>query len=518
MGKNMSTKQKQFNNRIACIAIFAVYAVLTLIGALRHEIWFDEAQAWTIARDNNIAGIFNQLRYEGHPPLWYFILYVFSHLGFECSIMPLIGWLFTAIAAAVVMFKAPFSTVTKSLLIFSGGFLFFNSVMSRTYCMINLFIVLIAVLFPKRKEHPIIFGTLVALLANTHICVSGFIGAIGLIMLHDIYTEWKNNSAKKNTLNLTGLAIAGIGVLMLILPLIGALGSNSSTADDEFTVKRALISFGDSFFNISFSLLNGYLSNHYIFAGILAVAFVILIVLMRHKTRPILILVLSVLFYIITTEIFWITIPNRAHIFLFIYFAVMWIAENEPENKASAIWQKFNPNVDTKLIKKLLDGIKSSDLNFSKSYRVLLSALLICSIPTGAAYLALDYTKPFSLGIAVSEFVTENIPEGSVIVYDIDAPAQIASYLPDYKFYSLEYQDFYTYDPHKIIDEDQSRNGAYNDLKDYPNVYMMKIFPDADAIESNRNIIYSVRECIPFGTNASYIEISTLDVEKELKQ
>ncbi len=514
----MTTEKNNSKSRIICIGLFVVYAVLTLIGALRHEIWFDEAQAWTIARDNDIGGIFKQLRYEGHPPLWYMILFVFSRLGFSCNIMPIISWFFTGLAAAIVMFKSPFSTVTKALLIFSGGFLFFNSVMSRTYCLINFFLVLIALLFHKRKEHPVIFGILIALLANTHVFVSGFIGAMGLIMLHDIYSDWKTNSAKKNVLNLTGLAIAGIGVLMLIIPLIGSLSVNKMTSAKAFTLKYCLTSFGESFFNISRFLIGGYIYSPYLLAGFFSILFVILLVLMRHKTRPMLILGLSSLFYIIVTEIIWFTIPNRVHILLLIYFVTMWISEDEPENKASSIWTKFNPKTDTKIVQKLLDFIKNSDLNFSKSYKVLLSVLLTVSIPVGALYLGLDYVKEFSPAKAAAKLVSEKLPAGSVLVTTGDPVPEMSAYLPEYRIYSMAEHDFTSYDLFIKYDETiDYKEKIYNDLKNCENVYMLTVMPDINALESNRDIILSVREYIPFGTNFAYIEVSELDVEKEIK-
>ena len=40
------------------LAAFLTYSVIVLILTLNHEYWFDEAQAWNIARDNDIAGIF----------------------------------------------------------------------------------------------------------------------------------------------------------------------------------------------------------------------------------------------------------------------------------------------------------------------------------------------------------------------------------------------------------------------------------------------------------------------------
>ena len=55
----MDDSKKILNkNFLISAGIFIVYAVLTLIGALNHELWFDEAQAWNIARDNDIRGIF----------------------------------------------------------------------------------------------------------------------------------------------------------------------------------------------------------------------------------------------------------------------------------------------------------------------------------------------------------------------------------------------------------------------------------------------------------------------------
>ena len=377
---------------------------------------------------------------------------------------------------------------------------------------------LIAVLFPKRKEHPVIFGILVALLANTHVFMSGFIGAMGLIMLHDIYCDWKTNTAKKNVLNLTGLAIAGIGVLMLILPLIGSLSSNSSTQGTEYSIVGILRSIAQSFQNVSLSMLGAYIISPYLLAGVFAVIFIVMLILMRHKTRPMLILGLSNLFYIITTEVLWTTIPNRAHMLVFIYFITMWIAETEPENKASAIWDKFNPKTDTQLIKKLLDKVKNLDLDFSKSYKTLLCVVLISTIPIGAIYLGLDYYKSFSPSKEAAELIKENIPTGSVLVCAYEPAPEIAAYLPEYQFYSYEERDFCTYDTHIKHDENiNHRDEIYNDLKDYENLYMLRVIPDIEAIESNRNIIFNVREYIPYGCNAAYIEVSTFDAEKEIK-
>jgi hypothetical protein len=53
--------------------VFAVWATLLAIVTTFHEPWFDEAQAWLIARDATLTQLFTSItHYEGHPPLFLF--------------------------------------------------------------------------------------------------------------------------------------------------------------------------------------------------------------------------------------------------------------------------------------------------------------------------------------------------------------------------------------------------------------------------------------------------------------
>lgn len=518
-------EKKISKNTAVCGAIFVLYAALTLIGALNHELWFDEAQAWTIARDNTIGGIFHQLGYEGHPPLWYLILYVFSHLGFECTVIPLISWVITLAAAAVVMFRAPFHIVTKAALLFSGGFLYLNSVMSRVYCLINLFAVLIAWLYPKRKEHPVLFGFFIAMLANTHICISGFIGIMGIFMITDLFRGFRTNSPKQNAAEITGLAVSGIGVLTLVLPLLNSLSLNSSTSEMTMSFGYIVDSVLGSFLNIALTAIDynrqsgimiggGMLS--YILAGFISALLVVMVILMRHKTRPFMMLIFFCVFYIVTTEVLWTSIPNRALIFVAMFFVIAWIAECEPENKAFDIWSGKSFKVDTNTIRKLIKFIKDSDKNFSRSYLALLTAVLLITVPAGAAYLFNDYTTSFCPSEKTADYIRNNFPGGSVFVTDDEFASFLSAYLPEYKFYSTDYGEFYTYHYHKKLPEDTPYGKIYNDLKDCSNVYYIVAHVEIDFIRSNRDIIYSIREGMPFGVNIRYIEISEFDLDKEI--
>ena len=54
-----------------------LFGALLWLGLRAHELWRDETQAWAVARDS--GSLFQLLatgiRYEGHPPLWYCLLY-----------------------------------------------------------------------------------------------------------------------------------------------------------------------------------------------------------------------------------------------------------------------------------------------------------------------------------------------------------------------------------------------------------------------------------------------------------
>ena len=60
-----SGKRSIPKSSIILLCLFIVYLALTFIGAARHEIWYDEAQAWNIAKYNDISGIIDFMKYEG---------------------------------------------------------------------------------------------------------------------------------------------------------------------------------------------------------------------------------------------------------------------------------------------------------------------------------------------------------------------------------------------------------------------------------------------------------------------
>jgi DNA-binding Xre family transcriptional regulator len=52
--------------------LLLVFFVLGFLGILNHAMWRDELNGWLIARDSpSLTNFWNNIRYEGHPILWY---------------------------------------------------------------------------------------------------------------------------------------------------------------------------------------------------------------------------------------------------------------------------------------------------------------------------------------------------------------------------------------------------------------------------------------------------------------
>jgi hypothetical protein len=57
------------------VGVLGVYTVAVAVLVTRHEPWFDEAQAWLLARDTApLTLVTDALRYEGSPGLWHLTL------------------------------------------------------------------------------------------------------------------------------------------------------------------------------------------------------------------------------------------------------------------------------------------------------------------------------------------------------------------------------------------------------------------------------------------------------------
>lgn len=197
--------------KAATLALFAIWVVI--VGAA-HEPWFDEAQAWLIARDSSLYDLFAQrVRYEGTPGLWHLTLWIAIRLGLPYAQFYLISAFFAIAGAAVVLWRAPFPPWMRVGILFSYFFAYQYSVLARSYSA-DLFVVpLLAACFASRADNPIRYALALGALANLN--AHGFMvaAALGVEFAWHLFKHGKFNLRK----SWSALAIAAaLGLFALL--------------------------------------------------------------------------------------------------------------------------------------------------------------------------------------------------------------------------------------------------------------------------------------------------------------
>lgn len=199
-------------------------AAVSAVSVLTHEPWRDETHAWLLAREWNVRELFGQMHYEGHFAPWHLMLHLPARAGLPVESM---GWLAWAINAAMVAWfvrKAPLGGWAKACVALSCGILYVNPVISRCYVLVPPVLFGLAALWQKRDEWPIVFGLLVALLANTHLCMEGTAGLLFLAYAwQNVFGRSDGKKWRACGLQLVGLGVMGAGICVAMAQLVPVL-------------------------------------------------------------------------------------------------------------------------------------------------------------------------------------------------------------------------------------------------------------------------------------------------------
>lgn len=147
--------------------ILAFYSAALAVVAVNHEPWFDEAQAWLLARDSSLLQlVFNLLPYEGHPPLWYLILAAATALGAPYWMLTAIGCICGVIGVGILLRldKLPWTVVLLAPFTY---FIFYQySVVARSYVLLPALFFGLAAVYHSRFEKPVPFFTILIMMAS----------------------------------------------------------------------------------------------------------------------------------------------------------------------------------------------------------------------------------------------------------------------------------------------------------------------------------------------------------------
>jgi hypothetical protein len=121
---------------------------------LTHNHWLDEWQAMQIAAQSpSFAALFENLRYEGHPPLWYLLLQLWDvFLPFQWVLKGLLLPI-AAITQALILLRSPF-TRAERLAIASGALMLFEYLTVSRSLSLGVMMLVIMMASWKHKRTP----------------------------------------------------------------------------------------------------------------------------------------------------------------------------------------------------------------------------------------------------------------------------------------------------------------------------------------------------------------------------
>jgi hypothetical protein len=170
--------------------VLSAYCVILAVIAYHHEPWFDEAQAWLLAREASVPDLFlRQLRHEGTPGLWYLLLMLPAKLGFPYWTMHLLAAASATAASAMILWLSPFPPAIRIAIPFTYFLLYQYAVVARSYALLAPLLFAIAWFLPRTRSKPWILIALLIALAN--VSIHGTLAAVGILLAYliDIRTN-----------------------------------------------------------------------------------------------------------------------------------------------------------------------------------------------------------------------------------------------------------------------------------------------------------------------------------------
>lgn len=194
---NLKTVKASKETWAFSLALTCAFAGVALVTALNHEMWRDELQAWLIAAGSRtLPELVWNMRYDGHPPLWYLLLYVVSRATEDPAAMK---FLHVGVATLSVLFfarHAPFTRLQKTLFAFGYFPLYEYAAISRNYALGVLCLFAFCATYRGRagKKNYILLSALLALLANTS--AYGMMMALALASML-VYELWRERGGRR---------------------------------------------------------------------------------------------------------------------------------------------------------------------------------------------------------------------------------------------------------------------------------------------------------------------------------
>jgi hypothetical protein len=186
----------------------------------RHEPWFDEAQAWLLARDASLPDLLlHRLRYEGSPGLWHCLLAILAKIGLPYASMNWLAGVLGSANAFLVFLYAPFPAWLRYTLPFTFFLFYQYAVVARSYVLLPLLLFCIARIYWDASNRLVALTILLALLAN--VSVHGCLLSLAIVAstIWRVRPVWLTLKSSQKRAYALALILFGLVIGLLFLQL-----------------------------------------------------------------------------------------------------------------------------------------------------------------------------------------------------------------------------------------------------------------------------------------------------------
>jgi len=424
--------------RTFTVALTACFFAADLFNLLHHEMWRDELQAWLIAtHSNSILELVKNIRYEGHPPVWFLLLYVITRFTHWAGAMQLLNLAIATATTYLIAAYSPFTRMQKVLLCFGYFPLYEYGTISRNYAVGLLFLFWFCAWYrPDRKQNWVVAMLLLSLLANTS--VYGAMIAMAFAFSFFAFPAATSGGMRKFLAErgthvgvgaLVFLAGIAIAILQMHPPPDSGLAVGWHFPMTVFGVRRTLTGLWRAFLPIPSSLAEFWNSNFFFSTRtmvlqtrwvMLGAAVMLSTVFLLLVRKPYALLA----YFLTTTGIltfmhvkFFGYERHLGHLFI-VFIASLWIAARLPEHV---------PAVHPLERASRFVGLQGSKI---------ITCLLLVQFAVAAMASWSDYRRPFSQAKAVAMFLRSRGMANMFIVADEDYVVMtVAGYLDREVYY-----------------------------------------------------------------------------------
>ncbi|HET6991268.1 MAG TPA: hypothetical protein VFJ43_08095, partial [Bacteroidia bacterium] len=194
----MPEEQSEFRSAwIIVLPVTILFAVLGWLGIMHHEMWLDETHHWLLAKDSgNLSELFFNARYEGHPMLWNILLFILAKFTSDPFAMQVLNLCISVFGVFLFLRHARFSLTEKILVVFSYFVFYEYTELARNYSLAFLLLVIVCILFQKRRKHFLGLSITLFVLAQTHLFAAIIAEGIFFLLIYEKFSVGKVSGEK----------------------------------------------------------------------------------------------------------------------------------------------------------------------------------------------------------------------------------------------------------------------------------------------------------------------------------